>query len=378
MKTMTNKKSFLLFACCIPVKGYSRSIIYDMQFGKCKFIPNLLFDILKVNNGKSIDSLKSFTKNKYNEGIDLFYNLLVKEGYGFYTNEPELFPEIDLTWKSPSIITNAIIEVSQVNSHEDINKKFVLTDFLGCISVQILCIDTNISIKWLSEILSCYSESRIKSIELVLFHKENITTEELIGISEKHRRISSIIVFNSKENKKNDLKNEKGFVILFSKKDFNIGRELFSNSQNFNINISLFSESQKHNTYFNRKLFINSIGEIKNAPECKEIFGNINNLDSKTELKKNIATPRFQKYWHIHKELIDVCKNCEYRHMCVDSRIPLQNENGTWYHEMECPYNPYIAKWQGEEGYVPVEECGAYTREKGLVVNKRKVNKLNK
>lgn len=375
---MTNKKSFQLFACCIPVKGYSRSIIYDVQYGKYKFIPNLLFDILKINKGKTIDNLKYFTKNKYDEGIDLFYNLLIKEGYGFHTNEPELFPEIDLTWRNPSMITNAIIEVTFENSHEDINKKIILTDILGCISVQIFCTDTNITTKWLLEILSCYSKSRIKSIELVLLHKNNITTKELIEISEKHRRITSIVVFNSNKNEKIDLKNEKGIVILFSNKEFNLGKKSFTYSQNFNININLFSESQKHNTYFNRKLFINSKGEIKNAPECNEKFGNINNINSKTELIKIIATQKFQKYWFIQKEFIDVCKDCEFRHMCVDSRLPEQSKNKSWYFERECPYNPYIAKWDGEEGYIPAEKCGTYSKENGFVINKQKVNKLNK
>ena len=45
---------------------------------------------------------------------------------------------------------------------------------------------------------------------------------------------------------------------------------------------------------------------------------------------------------------------------------------------MECPYNPYIAKWEGEEDYVPVEECGTYSKETSFLVNKRKINKLNK
>ena len=46
---------------------------------------------------------------------------------------------------------------------------------------------------------------------------------------------------------------------------------------------------------------------------------------------------------------------CEHRHMCVDSRTPLKGKC-FYFFKHECKYNPYIAKWQGEEGYITVEE----------------------
>jgi hypothetical protein len=32
----------------------------------------------------------------------------------------------------------------------------------------------------------------------------------------------------------------------------------------------------------------------------------------------------------------------------------------------------------GEEGYMPVEECGTYSKETGFAPNKQKINELNK
>ncbi len=44
---MLNENQYLkLFACCIPVKGQSRSIICDLQRYNFDFIPNDLFDLL--------------------------------------------------------------------------------------------------------------------------------------------------------------------------------------------------------------------------------------------------------------------------------------------------------------------------------------------
>lgn len=145
-----------------------------------------------------------------------------------------------------------------------------------------------------------------------------------------------------------------------------------------NPNLQLFTESQTHHTYFNRKMYIGAKGEIKNAPECEEEFGNINDLGSVEDLKQIIAIPEFQKYWFVHKELCDVCKDCEFRHMCVDNRLPYQRKDGSWYHKTECNYNPYICKWKDEEGYRTLEECGVVSNEKGFSINHEKITAINK
>jgi len=143
----------------------------------------------------------------------------------------------------------------------------------------------------------------------------------------------------------------------------------------FVVNIPFFTESQKHHTYFNRKLFISSRGSIKNAPECEEIIGNIN---SKEELIKLIELEANQKYWHVTKDMSDVCKHCEFRYMCMDNRIPYQRKNGEWYHKEECDYNPYIGKWKGEKGYKNLNECGIISDENWFFINYNKVEVINK
>ena len=64
--------------------------------------------------------------------------------------------------------------------------------------------------------------------------------------------------------------------------------------------------------------------------------------------------------------------------MCTDCRVFIKDPENIYSQPAKCTYNPYIAKWQGEEGYVPVEECGTYTWETGFVVNHKRVAELNK
>ena len=46
--------------------------------------------------------------------------------------------------------------------------------------------------------------------------------------------------------------------------------------------------------------------------------------------------------------------------MCPDDRIPVKCKGGGWKQETECFYNPFIAKWKGEEGYLPLSETREY------------------
>ena len=53
-----------------------------------------------------------------------------------------------------------------------------------------------------------------------------------------------------------------------------------------------------------------------------------------------------------------VCNDCEYRYMCLDSRLPLQFNN-KWYYEKDCGYNPYKALWKGQEDWMSIEQWRA-------------------
>jgi len=94
-------------------------------------------------------------------------------------------------------------------------------------------------------------------------------------------------------------------------------------------------------------------------------------------LKEYFNNPSKFKLWLIHKDLIDVCKDCEFRHMCVDSRLPIQRINGSWYHKTECNYNPYIGKWKGTNKYKTLEECGIIVNDSFYIRDDNKIKIFN-
>lgn len=104
------------------------------------------------------------------------------------------------------------------------------------------------------------------------------------------------------------------------------------------------------------------------------IFGNI----YKMSLRDIMDNSDIKSLWNINKDQIDVCKDCEFRHMCMDCRCFIKDPDNIYSQPAKCTYNPYICKWEGQDQYVPVEECGTYSRETGFVPNKQKIQALNK
>ncbi|MDL2314634.1 hypothetical protein LJC16_00055 [Bacteroidales bacterium OttesenSCG-928-C19] len=113
----------------------------------------------------------------------------------------------------------------------------------------------------------------------------------------------------------------------------------------FILNKKFFFESQSYNTFYNKRLFINDSGEIKTHPKALQEI----KIDSFSllDIKENIGD--------IGKNIIQSCKECEHRHLCYDSRVP-EYKNRKWEYVTECNYNPYIAKWAMEEGYISMKE----------------------
>ena len=107
---MIQNKPFVVFANCKLVKGASRSSICDLQRNQIKLIPNDLFEILSIHEGKSIQEIKKKFGNRYDKTIDEYFEFLVENEFIFFTDNPKLFPKLSDEWDHPSKITNAIID----------------------------------------------------------------------------------------------------------------------------------------------------------------------------------------------------------------------------------------------------------------------------
>jgi SPASM domain peptide maturase of grasp-with-spasm system len=113
---------------------------------------------------------------------------------------------------------------------------------------------------------------------------------------------------------------------------------------NFSSTLETFTESQKHNTCLNRKISIDVNGKIKNCPSMTKSYGNIKD----TTLAEALEKPGFKDMWYIHKDQIEVCKDCEFRHICTDCRAFIKDPNNIYSKPAKCSYDPYTATWGKE------------------------------
>jgi len=74
-----------------------------------------------------------------------------------------------------------------------------------------------------------------------------------------------------------------------------------------------YPELLKHNNCLNRKISIDTKGNIKNCPSTQKSFGNIKNTTLADATEKLV----FKKYWN-NKNKIHLCKNCEFRYFLYE------------------------------------------------------------
>ncbi len=302
------------------VKGYKNSIIQDL-----------------IKELSKITSLSNENNNKY------YFNV-------------------------SSFISNTIVELDDILEHIVL---FLMDSLQQLQCRHVVCnINFQISLDQFKLILSLIENFNIHSCLFLLDFSDHFYSDDFANVIINTNRIDSIIFFNSPFDK-----NLEDKIYYFK---VNKSRSSKKRNSNFRSNRNLFSESQYHHTYFNRKLYIGPNGEIKNAPECEETFGSIKDLNSVEDLKEIISTPAFQKYWFVHKDLCDVCKHCEFRHMCVDNRMPFERAENQWYHKIECNYNPFIAKWEGEIGYRTLSECRVFSNENEFSIDHDRIAEINK
>ncbi|MDR2980466.1 MAG: grasp-with-spasm system SPASM domain peptide maturase [Bacteroidales bacterium] len=367
-------ENFYTHPSCFGITGHSRSIIQDLNRCKYVFAPIWLTTALEENVYLTIGKLRSILKKNDDESnIEDYLRFLIENEIIYQTNKMLHFQKIPLNFETPSVITNSILVFKDVDLKKLSNLVNEFED-LGCKHIQ-MYIPVIGDFTILGKVLSLFKKSIIQQIELISNYNSVFSDMDKIAkLFSKHPRLFKLYLADSLEDKK-------VYMDLFQIKDVVFCTEKFDFIQcggahplRFQNNLPFFTESQAHNTCLNRKLCIDAEGNIKNCPVMERSFGNIKG----TTLQEAIEKPGFKELWFIHKDQIDVCKDCEFRHMCTDCRCFIKDPENIYSQPAKCTYNPYICKWEGQDGYIPVEECGNYARETGFVPDHEKIKELNK
>ncbi len=331
-----------LHANCIPVKGASRSLICDLQRNNYEFIPNSLYELLNNYSDLNIDSLLRIYGNEHRKTFEEYITFLKNKEFVFSVLPNETFPAISLEWKSPNQLQNAIIDTDKNSVHNYIKIAKELEE-LRCEHLEMRFFD-EINLEELKTILDLFQESTIYSIHLILKYNENWRSRNYLNLIRRQLRISQILVHSSPyeevyENIEYII--EKG-VLYFSKQKITSEKHCgVIHPAYFAINSTVFNEAQNYNTCLNGKISIDKNGDIKNCPSMNKSFGNHKTIT----LLKVYEELKLSKLWKTNKDQINICKDCEFRYLCIDCRAYTENDNPLGKPE-KCNYDPYTAKWR--------------------------------
>ncbi len=364
---MKKEKYFKLFPNCLLVDGYIKSILYDIGKGDYYRIPKSISALIRKGEKFNYQSLKDSLSETNALIIEEWFLKFEELKLGLFCEKGErhLFSKISLDWSLPYKLINSIIYYKE----DSFEKAFNQISSLMCQDLQIR-FQSSMSSKSMRFIGMKIDSSNIKSCEFVVRKIGHTNLNFLNSFINSNQRFRRFYFLNSLKNE--FIKVGNSIIVFSNQKTFEDCT--YIHSDYFVVNTLLFTESQNHNTCLNRKLCIDKDGYIRNCPYMEQHYGHISN----TNIEDVVNLPEFQKWWHIKKDEIDVCKDCEFRHMCTDCRAFIKDPENIYSQPAKCTYNPYICKWEGEEGYVPVEECGTYSRETGFVPDKKKIKKLNK
>lgn len=320
---------FKLFTSIKITEGYKRDLLLDLERETVQLIPKELTQLLK-----SLPTKTTFTDVEQQTLFELFKKEIVFESEA---SQLDLFPTLSDEWDYPALITNAVVFISETTLHY-LNYLCIELVNNGCFHVQFI-LDKIYTENDLQKLLTTINNSDLLGVGFILnFYPnphyltflESILTIPIVN--------DDIVVFNcSDETLKS--KHQQGFS--FRDGLYHPNKCGAICKANFSISQSFYTESLHHNTCLNRKVTIDTDGNIRNCPSLATTFGNVKN----NSLKESVSQSNFQKLWHIKKENIAVCKDCEFRNICTDCRAFNEEPDNIYSKPLKCGYNPYTNHW---------------------------------
>jgi len=331
-----NNKYFLLYTNCIPVKGYKESIIMDLQRNSFLPVSNLIFEVISLNLKElTIGELKKKFDGNYNKGIDKYLSFFVEEEFGFFTNNPQNFPNLNTDFYSPYPIVSSVINYSSISEFSIEDVCYQLTK-LGCqlIQLRFFC---KIDLELIHSIINIIKSSRLNLIEIYI-QDYNYNNDDILRIVDSDFRINLIVysvksIFDLNKNITSDR------LFFVSDEITPYSKEIIDLSM-FVSNIEFYTESLKNNVGLNRKVCIDIDGSIKNFVNHSTIFGNVE-IDT-FEIIHNLN--QFKQQWTICNDMIEKCMDCQYRYLCLSNSY-VEYKNKKYYKVDTCSFNPITNSW---------------------------------
>ena len=318
----------LKFTDCVISKGRNYSLIIDLNRNYHIKFSNSAIEYLETILNLPYD--KSSIDNSFKELIDF----LLESEILFLAESPDNFPEINFKdWDYYSHITNAIVNCKPTLYA----KVFEILEDLLCYNliIDFQLDDSNIE-DYLHILEKSLHNKTFDGIDLYIDLRRPINQSELdflLNYINNNPVVYNIFLINNQFEKIHYRNNAETRVIKSIIKSYHP-----SNKIHINPNLNTYIESFKHNVYFNRKLFIGPLGEVKSSQESAFVFKTIDSNTSSKEILDVVASREFKKKWFITKDRIINCIECPYKRICVDSDQLVSVKKNLFERTEKCEY----------------------------------------
>ncbi|WP_298518644.1 grasp-with-spasm system SPASM domain peptide maturase [uncultured Kordia sp.] len=337
----------LLFAACLITKGHNRALLTDSQRGKFDLIPNDMLDFIENAKRYSIKTLFKIYGEENSEIVESYVSYILENEYGFLADEKirHNFPEIKIDWKSPSTITNSIIDIKDFEHTKTYYERIISQlNALQCEALQIRSY-TSLHIEQLQYLATCVQETSIEYLEIYVKDHDELPLDKLIRLLQEHTKISNLIVHSASKNDEYD-------VIKKLSSIYHTTQELTDETccglvekQYFNAVKDHYMEAHFYNSCLNRKISVDANGILKNCPSMQTSYGNA--LD--TNLVDIISNEDFTSAWNLKKDFVLTCQECEFRYICTDCRAYVEDPENRYSKPLKCGYDPHTNEWSSWE-----------------------------
>lgn len=308
---------FKLFAHNIPVKGKSKGAIYDLQKQQIIPVPNIMCDILTDLNSDSVENVTQKYAPNSPELITNYLNIIKQKDLGCEVFSLGEFPNLSYDWVSPSHISIAVIEHSF--EHYNLNNVLAQLDDLLCKHLEFRLTLPSSNEFVLEKTLDFINGNVFKSVTLLIDY-QSIDLQKMELAFEKCKKIDLIVVHNAPFTIKSERYPRN---ILFTELSL---EEMKAQTQGkYIVNRSYFMESQHFSPYYNRKVCIDKLGNIKNSLTQDYDFGNVN----QHSLKEVVFSKNFQTLWHAKPDRVMELKDSALRYatfLTEDLEIDTEHE----------------------------------------------------
>lgn len=333
--------TYLLYASCVPVSGAKNKIICDLQRNSYVQIPDGLFDILTEHRGRAHTEIKAAYDNQYYEVIDGYFEMLVRHEFAFACTDPALFPPLDLGWRSPFAVYNAILDRGEGVTY-DLQEALRQLSEMCCKFLQLRHFSP-VSAGEIEELFEYLDRIRSATIgiELVLPESAEISVAVARGWLKTYNRLNKISLHGTRRPFAIEEVRSKRFLLTMPDDVNGASHCGVIDPGLFSINIKAFTEARAFNSCLNGKISIDQHGFIRNCPSMARDFGHF----PSTSLAEATNHPAFREQWNVTKDEVAVCRDCEFRYICTDCRAYTVNDDAKG-KPSKCSYDPYAGVWK--------------------------------